>query len=687
MIATVDDQQVIRLQPDKAHPIHKGFACHKGLNYVELHNDPDRLNTPQVRSNDKQAAVGEFEALDWDAAAEQIAQRIQNLSDKYGSDALGMYVGNPSAFNSTGREGVKRFARAVGVKYSFGSGTQDCSNKFAASEAVFGTANLHPIPDFKHTDYFLSIGSNPKISHVSFVHMTNPMAALRDIVARGGKVIHVNPRRIESATPSTGEVVQMKPDTDVYFLAALIHEIHAQNLIDQDWIDQHADNIDALWRFVADYAPDTVAAVVGIDASEITHIARAFATAPGASVHMSTGVNMGRQGTLAYWLVQMLSLITGNLGRRGGNIYSPGYFPAATVGKPKSDNPFYDSEFGEMRRIAGSLPGNLLADHIESGLVKGLVCMSGNPLLSMAGETRLQAALKQLELLVVIDIYPSATANEADYLLPATDWLERADVNALSLGFQPEPYVQYTEAVVEPAHERKSEWWIFARLMQALGLPSELDQTQTEPMARIDRQLASSDLSLAELKSRPNHTVVLPEPEPRLLFDIAVQRDDARVDCFPPLIQRGVDTCAQIFAELQQEPANTLKLISLRTNYMVNSWLHNLPSLKREVALDNPLHMHPKDAARLGLAAGTEVTVATDYGSIIAVVSVDEDLREGVVAMTHGWGHANNPRLRLAHNHPGTNVNALLPTGAGSYDPLSNMSFMTGIPVRVTAAA
>jgi anaerobic selenocysteine-containing dehydrogenase len=687
MIATVDDQQVIRLQPDKAHPIHKGFACHKGLNYVELHNDPDRLNTPQVRSNDKQAAVGEFEALDWDAAAEQIAQRIQDLSDKYGSDALGMYVGNPSAFNSTGREGVKRFARAVGVKYSFGSGTQDCSNKFAASEAVFGTANLHPIPDFKHTDYFLSIGSNPKISHVSFVHMTNPMAALRDIVARGGKVIHVNPRRIESATPSTGEVVQIKPDTDVYFLAALIHEIHAQNLIDQDWIDQHADNIDALWRFVADYAPDTVAAVVGIDAGEITHIARAFATAPGASVHMSTGVNMGRQGTLAYWLVQMLSLITGNLGRRGGNIYSPGYFPAATVGKPKSDNPFYASEFGEMRRIAGSLPGNLLADHIESGLVKGLVCMSGNPLLSMAGETRLQAALKQLELLVVIDIYPSATANEADYLLPATDWLERADVNALSLGFQPEPYVQYTEAVVEPAHERKSEWWIFARLMQALGLPSELDQSQTEPMARIDRQLASSDLSLAELKSKPNHTVVLPEPEPRLLFDIAVQRDDARVDCFPPLIQRGVDTCAQIFAELQQEPANTLKLISLRTNYMVNSWLHNLPSLKREVALDNPLHMHPKDAARLGLAAGTEVTVATDYGSIIAVVSVDEDLREGVVAMTHGWGHANNPRLRLAHNHPGTNVNALLPTGAGSYDPLSNMSFMTGIPVKVTAAA
>ena len=132
---------------------------------------------------------------------------------------------------------------------------------------------------------------------------------------------------------------------------------------------------------------------------------------------------------------------------------------------------------------------------------------------------------------------------------------------------------------------------------------------------------------------------------------------------------------------------NTLKLISLRTNYMVNSWLHNLPSLKREVALDNPLHMHPEDAERLGLNDGDEVEVASGQGRIIANVVADGDLRRGVVAMTHGWGHANNPHLRLAHNHPGTNVNALLPTGPGSFDPLSNMSFMTGIPVTVRAVA
>jgi anaerobic selenocysteine-containing dehydrogenase len=688
LIAEVDEEkeQVIRLQPDKSHPVHKGFACHKGLNFVELHNDPDRNNYPMARRASKTSADPEFEQISWDDAADQIAQRITQLTQTHGADALGMYVGNPSAFNSTGREASRSFARGIGVKYAFGSGTQDCSNKFAASEAVFGTVNLHPIPDYAHTRYLLSIGSNPKISHASFVHMTNPMAALRDIVSRGGAVKHINPRRIESATPATGDVLQIKPDTDVYFLAALIHEIHAAGLVDLVQVEKQSDHADKLWRFVAPYSADTTASVVGVEASEIRQIALDFARAEGASVHMSTGANMGRQGTFAYWLVQMLSLITGNLGARGGNIYSPGYFPAATVGKPKTDDPFFNTEFGELRRIAGSLPGNLLVDHIESGLIKGLICMSGNPILSMGGETRLKAALAKLELLVVIDIYSNATATYADYVLPATDWLERSDVNSLSLGFQPEPYVQYTDAVVTPRYERRSEWWIFARLMQALGLPSLLDQDNANPMAKIDRQLENSDLGLAQLQSQPSNTVLLPLPSPDLLFEIGVQRADAKVDCFPKLIERGVATCSSIFSELQNEQDDVLKLITLRTNYMVNSWMHNLTALKRDIALDNPLHMHPTDTRRLNLKDGAEVRVASAHGDIIATIVADEDLRPGVVAMTHGWGHAGNKRMSIASNHPGTNVNAILPTGPGSYDPLSNMSFMTGIPVTVAAA-
>ena len=689
MLAHVDEstQEVIRLTPDKAHPVHKGFACHKGLNYVELHKDPDRLNHPQVRQSPKGTGQPKFKRIGWDEAIDGVSQRIHELQEQHGADALGFYIGNPSAFNSSGRAAVKQFARAVGAKYSFGSGTQDCTNKFAASEGVFGTANLHPIPDFKHTQYFLSLGSNPKISHASFVHMTDPMAAIRGIVKRGGKVVHINPRKIESASPATGDVVQIKPDTDVYFLAALIAEIKLAGLVEEAWIDGHAANADELWRFVSSYDADTVAPVVGISADTIRQIAHEFAQASSASIHMSTGVNMGRQGTLAYWLVQMLSLVTGNLGKKGGNIYSPGYFEAASVGKPKTDDPFYESEFGEMRRIAGSLPGNLLADHIEQGLVKGLIVMSGNPLLSMAGESRLQAAFARLELVVVVDIYPNATALHADYLLPATDWLERSDINALSLGFQPEPYVQIADPVVPAQHERAQEWWMFARLLQALNQPSILDTDNPEAQleARLDRQLQHSNLSVSKLRAAPQNTVRLPDPDPNIFFRSGVQNAENRVNCAPDIVRRGFDECAQQFAALGAEDPGTLKLITLRTNYMVNSWLHNLRAFKRDHVLDNPLHMHPNDIDAREISAGCEVMVSTQYGQIIAVVKADETLREGVVAMTHGWGHGDNLRLGLASNHPGTNVNAILPTGLGSYDPLSNMSHMTGIPVEVRA--
>ena len=118
LIAEVDEtlDQVVRLLPDKNHPVHKGFACHKGLNFVELHNDPDRNNYPQKRSNAKTAIEPTFDRISWDDAVKGISEDIKAISDKYGSDALGIYVGNPSAFNSTGRDAARKFARSVGAK-------------------------------------------------------------------------------------------------------------------------------------------------------------------------------------------------------------------------------------------------------------------------------------------------------------------------------------------------------------------------------------------------------------------------------------------------------------------------------------------------------------------------------------------------------------------------------------------
>jgi anaerobic selenocysteine-containing dehydrogenase len=692
LVAEVEGDALVRLRPDNDHPVTKGFACHKGLAYAEIHRDPDRLDAPLRRVNGKREA-GRFESVGWDETLREVAAALKGIQAKYGSDAIAGYVGNPTAFNALGTQALNSFFLQLACRRIFTSGTQDCSNKFAGAEAVFGTSTLHPLPDLEHTKYALIFGENPKVSHMSFVSIADPMAKFRAARKNGATVWFVNPRRIESATPATGDVLLVKPDTDLYLMAALLHEMDAAGLWHEDVLREHGSHVEGLRAFIAPFSADAVAGVVGIPAGQIQCIAREFATAESACVHMSTGVNMGRQGTLAYWLLHMLVFVTGNLDRRGGNLYSQGFYPAAGAGRIDVSRPervFFPGEHGELRVIRGALPGNLLPDMIRSKTspVKALVVIAGNPILSMGGGEALREAFADLELLVVLDIFRNATGEYADWLLPCTDMLERRDLNICGLGMQHQPFVQYTDAVVPPKAERREEWWILGKLEQALGFRSLFDHGETpEVFRRLDKMLGHSRLSIEALRAAPQQTVVLDAPSPGRFYSDYIQTTDQRVDCCPPLFAEALEQVHRIFGELAAEPPDTLRLINLRTNYMHNSWYHNVEALKRAQQQDNPLHMAPADAERLGLADGDAVRVGNAHGSLAARLRIDDTLREGVVAMTHGWGNERTPGQRVASRHPGVNANVLLPVGPGSYEKLSNQAHMTGVVVQVSPLA
>ncbi|MCG8591950.1 MAG: molybdopterin-dependent oxidoreductase [Proteobacteria bacterium] len=683
LVAQVEDERLVGLAPDRDHPVTKGFACHKGLAGLDVHRDPDRLNHP-LRRTDK----GVFERAHWDEAVAAIAGEIARLRDRYGPDSVGTYIGNPSAFNTTVAPAARSFLSQLGTRRTFGSGTQDCSNKFAGSEAVFGSSTIHPVPDVEHTDHLLILGANPRVSHMSFFSIADPVAKLRAIRKRGGTVRIVNPRRVEPEGSSVGEVVLIRPDTDLYLLAALLHTLESEGRIDRERLAAHGKRVEELFEFVRAYPAERAAGITGIDAETIRQLAREFAAASSASIHMSTGLNMGRQGTLCYWLVHMLSFATGNLDRRGGNLYATGFYPAAKAGRIDPERTYFDSPFGRIRRVRGDWPGNLLPDVIEADEdpLRALVVISGNPVLTVGGEERMRRALEQLELLVVIDLYRNATGEYAHWLLPATDMFERPDINLCGLGMQQQPFVQYTDAVVPPQAERKPEWWALARIEQALGMKSVLDAGEEPPLfQRIDHMLAKSGLSIEGLRALPQQTAVLPEPETGRFFDEWIQTDDRRVDCCPPLFREALAGAEAICRELEAEDEGQLKLITRRDEHMHNSWYHNVPKLKGRRHRSNPLYMNPRDAEARGLGEGDVVRVASDSGAIEVEIAFDDALMPGVVALTHGWGNAQTPGMSVAQAHPGVNGNRLLPIGPGSFDPLSNQAFMTGIPVDVVA--
>ena len=690
LVATVEDGALVGVKPDANHPVTKGFACNKGLAGLDLHRDPDRCDHPQRRRPD-----GTFERISWDQAISEIAEKIRAIRDRDGESAFASYVGNPMAFNALAGPAVGSFLYQLGVRKNFSSGTQDCTNKFAGSEATYGTSTCHPIPDFDHTDFLLVLGSNPRVSHMSFVSIADPMASLRGLRERGGRVRFVNPREIESALP--GETLVVQPDTDVYLLAAMLEEIVTNERFDADVVAAHATRFEALGDFVARYPAERVAPVVGLSADAIRGLARDFAAAPSASATLSTGVNMGRQGTLAYWLMQVLVFATGNLDRRGGNLYSRGFYDGAPrSGRTDPAKQFFDGPFGRTRKIRGSLPGNLMPDYIEleDDPIRAMFVVCGNPVLSIGGEARLRRALEGLELLVVVDLYRNATAELADYVLPATDGFERDDLNLCGLGMQHQPFVQVAPPAVEPRGERKPEWWIFGRLEQALGLKSLLDAGDDPPLfGRLDHMLQATGHDTEAIRALPSGTLVLPDLEPGRFYEDVIQTEDGRVDCFPPLFEaegatRRMETIfveAEVEAETGEDSPSRFKLITKREPSMHNSWFQNLPKVRGRHR-EPRLWIHPEDARQLGVATGDRVRAANEWGEIEVEIATEAGLARGVAAMPHGGGNAKTPALRFASEKPGANANALLPSGPGSFEPISCQAFMTGIPIEIRPA-
>ncbi len=688
LVASVEDDAatgravLVALRPDREHPVTQGFSCHKGIAAVDLHHDPDRVDHPQLR-----AADGTWTTVGWDAAIAATAARLQGVIERHGANAVAAYIGNPMAFNALGTQHVGQLLRGLGVRRTFSSGTQDCANKFVASEAVFGSSNVHPIPDLEHTDLCLVIGENPRASQASFYSIPNVLGAMRRAAARGARFVFVNPRRIETPDRGIGDTVQLHPDTDVWFLAGLLAEIDRLGGFDTGVLTRHGRHVAELRAFLAEHDLATVAAVTGVPEDTIRELAAAWVATPRASVHASTGINMGRQGTLAYWLVHMLSFATGRLDVEGGNLKSDGFYPNAKSGAASPAQGYVDTEFGRLRR--GALPGTLMSHAIldSDEPVRAMIVVAGNPLLSIAGQERLRKAFEQLELLVVIDIYPSATAELAHVVLPSTDMYERDDLNIVNIGTSAQPFAQYTPAVVAPKADRQPEWWIVHRLLQELGQPSLLDDETPDPWSKWRHMLQrGSGVSLDDLMAG-DPVRVLPTPTPGAFYEQQVVTEDGLVDCCPdhfgPAIERSRALLAETLADLDHAPHERLRLIHQRDAWMHNSWFANLPRLKRGGRTTNPLRMHPDDAAALGLTDGDEVLVASEHGEVVAMLAHAPDLMPGVVAMVHGWGHAASPRLGVAHASPGANPNALLPIGPGSYEPLSSQAHMTGIPVRV----
>ena len=685
ILAEVNDAgDVESLAPDYERP-YGGQACHKGLGYLSIHNSPDRLNWPLKRTTDNRLADPEFERCDWDDALADISEKVRTCIETYGPNSVALYHGNPLALNSSGARAFFSFRALLKTQMIFNAGTQDSNNHFDASVPIYG-ASIIPAPDILNTDYALIIGANPKVSKWTLISVPNDSGeCLKAVSARGGKVVYVNPQALHDPDNEREETLQIKPDTDAYFLAALIHEIHELDGFDRDYVEKYASNIDKLIEFVAQYPAERVADVVGVDAEELKRIAQEIIDAPSMCIQLSTGPNQGRQGSLCVWLKDMLSLVTGNLGKKGGN-FKPFGGIEVPVGSPNHKT--IETSIGTLTQnpFTRTAASAVLPDLIEAGDIKILLVFGGNPILSISGSSKLRNAIDKLDLLVTTDISPSATTEMSDYVLPATDWLERDDANDVVIGHQIRPHITFSNAATTPKHERRSDWWMIDKLAELItGQSKGLDEPGAD-MRRLDKFLRYYGLSVDDVKKAEHQTIALNNPPPESIFERCLHHPDKKLDCCPEAYAEAglFEQCEAIFAEQSQAPSHQLKLISRRTRHMHNSWHTNLAHMRKGINSINTLHMSEEDAERLSLLDGDMVKVSNQYGAVETRLTVSSTLRPGVVSLTHGYSKYNSKDQAVAAALPGANYNELTPTGPGTYEKFSNMTWMNGVPVEVS---
>jgi formate dehydrogenase len=693
----VEDERVLDVRPDPKHPVSKGFACVKGVGLGGLHHDPDRLNHPLKREGD------EFVRISWEQATREIGAELAALRKVHGARSLAVYTGNPTFFNYKSFFFVDQFVAALGTPNLFASHSIDCNNKFDVAQRMYGLPTIHPVVDLARVRFLMILGSNPAASQMSFIQAPNAVQRLKQIVRRGGRVIVVDPRRSETAQ-QVGEHQPIKPGTDVYLLLAMLHVVLREKLHVASRLSTFVRGFMELEQAVLPFTPERAEKVTAIAAQTIVDLARSFAKADGAALYMSTGVNMGPFGSVAYWILQCLNLLTGNVDREGGLLQPKGPFDLLALtnalGVGRHGRKTRD---GRFHGVVDALPAGALADEIETpghDRVRALIVTSGNPVHSIPGG-RMARALGALDLLVSVDIYPNETSRHAHYVLPATDMLERSDYPITTSLNQETPCAQFTEPVLAPAFERREEWRIFSDIARAasapwwrptlchvfggtnallsrLGLSSRLD-----PDTLLSLLFGTfGDLSLATLRAHP-HGMLLPAAAPGSFLGKRVYTKDKRVDLAPAGLITDLTRVAAMETSFTARPRG-LVMIGRREKRSHNSWMHNHLGLQQPRS--PALLMHPADAQLRNIASGSMVRLSGNGSSFEVPVEVTENVQAGVVALPHGWGHADSGLTR-AQTLGGGNVNALLPGGLSQLEPVSGQAIMLGHTIEVQAVS
>lgn len=682
---TLDAGEVTGIRGNESDPLSRGYICPKGVSMADVYTDPDRLRRPMRRIGAGDDA--RWEELDWDEAYDLVAERLAATISEHGADAVGVYLGNPNA-HSVGfaTHGVP-FVKSLRTRNRFSASTVDqIPHQFVAWQ-LFGHQLMLPIPDLDRTSFFLVLGANPMASNGSLMTVPDFPQRVRDLKARGGRMVVLDPRRTETAKVAT-EHHFVRPGSDAAVLLAMLHLLFEEGLTAPP---PYVDHVDRVAELVADFTPERAEAASGVPAETIRALTRDFAAADAAAAYGRMGLSTQGFGSVCQWAINLLNLLTGNFDREGGVLFPE---PAVdTVGRRIVGPGHHDVWRSRVRQIpefAGELPAATMREEIETpgdGQIRAMVTIAGNPVLSTPDGRGLARAFDGLDFMVAVDIYLNETTRHADVILPPTSALERDQYDLIFHGFAVRNTARFTPAVFARPEDARHDWEIFGslaeRVQSRLGAGLK-DRLTTR--ARFAPSPATIITGLLKTGGRTTMRALRKHPEGvdlgplRPTMPERLQTPDKRIDLAPELVVGDLDRVRKALDGTAQPGPGELLLIGRRHQRDCNSWLHNTERLTR----GRPRHhllMHPQDLADRAIDDGAVVRVTSRVGTVDVEVKGVDDMMPGVVSLPHGYGHqVAGTRMRHAATVVGVSINDL--TDPERLDVSGNAA-LNGVPVTV----
>ncbi|NNC74571.1 MAG: molybdopterin-dependent oxidoreductase, partial [Acidimicrobiia bacterium] len=476
---------VHKIEGNPNDPKRRGMLCARGQAGVSFLYDPDRLKTPLIRTGER--GSGEFREASWDEALQYVADKMVAIRDTDGPEAVAFFGHTSGEFWFTDYlPGAWGSPNAAKPSSSICTSPREEASLLTVGRPIGG----HEPVDWDAIQCITLIGSH--IGEDSRNTVMQDFAAARD---RGARLIAVDPR-FSTAAMKSDHWLPIKPGTDTALLLAWINVLITEDLYDADYVAEWTTGFEELTAHVSQYTPAWAAGITDLTENQIRETAREMARhAPQSAIVPGRHVTWYGNDTQRMRAVYIVNALLGAWGRRGGlylnkSPYLEAYphppflveggaggcsaepgeegddLPPGPTGKTRADG-------ARTKFLRGPTAIQELIDPMITGdpyPIRGLVVYGVNLLHTIPNPERTKEALRNLDLVVAIDVLPQDHVDWADVVLPEATYLERHD-ELWALGHKT-PYIALREPAVEPLHNTKPGWWMARELGLKLGLDS-----------------------------------------------------------------------------------------------------------------------------------------------------------------------------------------------------------------------